>query len=308
MTRLGELLGKGLLEVWREAPDGSWSTLTEESEVTLEAAAEAARGAVGVWMPDEGEPVVLGHGELLARFHEAAGDDMTNWRYGDAGDRIPVAFGQTWGVGEHLFRCDDLEAPAHESGYLVGLPAFDMVYSDPPWDAGNARAFRTKAGKGRAVDFEAFVGRLADVFRRARGDVWCEMGNRLHEQQIALLKRAGAHVCDVWECVYYGGPRTCRIVRLRWRAKGEARAGPHPPAPWMGNMSGEAVTRYALSLYPAGQTVLDPCCGMGMTAKYCLEHGHRFVGVELNPRRLANAIDLVAKATGIEAELVGEAE
>ena len=46
----------------------------------------------------------------------------------------------------------------------------------------------------------------------------------------------------------------------------------------------------------AGQTVLDPCCGMGYTAKFALENNLIFRGNEINGKRLQCTIDKLEKA------------
>src|SRR5579872_6851220 len=90
---------------------------------------------------------------------------MVRWTYGDAGDRYKVQPGDIWAVGDHRLGCADLEF-GQVAEFCRRFGPWDIFYSDPPWNAGNAKAFRTKAAAEtpsiatRVVDFPAFLGRI----------------------------------------------------------------------------------------------------------------------------------------------------
>ena len=116
---------------------------------------------------------------------------MSPWHYASTGGlNYPVQPGDVWRAGPHVIACGDLEAG--DGLRLVdkfGAP--DLVYSDPPWNDGNAGAFRTKAGTPRQVNFTAFLDQLLTVVRMARRDVFLEMGlaNAPHLMDLALDRK-----------------------------------------------------------------------------------------------------------------------
>ncbi|WP_165071389.1 site-specific DNA-methyltransferase [Desulfovibrio sp. ZJ200] len=47
---------------------------------------------------------------------------------------------------------------------------------------------------------------------------------------------------------------------------------------------------------PAGGFVLDPFCGSGTVGQVCIEEGHRFIGIEINPDYVAMAENRIGAA------------
>jgi hypothetical protein len=52
----------------------------------------------------------------------------------------------------------------------------------------------------------------------------------------------------------------------------------------------------ALKPFENAKTITDPCCGLGYTARYAVEHGMAFYGNELNAKRLEKTIEKLRKS------------
>lgn len=220
------------------------------------------------------------------------------WTYGDAGDEYPVRVGDVWRVGHHVLACADLET-GQVGRFVDEYGPVDVCYADPPWDKGNARSFRTKAQVGRAVDFDLFLVSLVDVAQRA-DHAYIEMGKR----NVVALQQTIEGMCgtvrDVWDIMYYR-VKPCHLVGATFR-----NADDYPEHGDYTGLDDDHTPDETLSRYPAGRVVLDPCTGRGNTPIAAHKHGHRFIGTELHPRRLAVTIKKMIDTYSLTAEKIGQ--
>ncbi len=216
---------------------------------------------------------------------------MAEWKYGVAGDIYPVKLGDLWLCGNHEFQCNDFQ---NIKGWINGLfesKYADVVYCDPPWNAGNATAFRTKAGMPSKVIFGTFLRNLARVIQDCKGNVFLEMGVKEENEVCTVMEDAGARLLKVWEITYYK-KRPCRLGMFTWREKADEIEL---------DLDGwdEELTPYeVLRQYPKGSKVYDPCCGRGLTSRAAEKAGLKSMGLELAPRRMADALMRMEKLTG----------
>jgi hypothetical protein len=227
--------------------------------------------------------------------------------YGPDADAYPVQPGDVWRVGLHRIACLDLQGAAHAAAWAMELAAEGgcaMAFSDPPWNAGNARSFRTKAGldgdKGRAVDFADLMARIIGVLAQVvpQGPVWMEMGNASAPAVETMLAEAGWPILDRWPVVYYQ-TKPCSLIRA---ARAGAPLGPTGPA----GQDEPFFTAFAVARdCPPGQRVFDPCAGRGLTAVTAAQAGRVFRGAELNPRRISVTLAKLARLTDQPAEREG---
>jgi len=156
----------------------------------------------------------------------------------------------------------------------------DAIYTDPPWGSANLKYWRTMNGeRGAAVDWQAFLNRLFTIFKThcPFGPWYIETGTRfvtdvIDASPISCSKR--------WKCRYRAGSKWLPNVLLLF-------GGVEPKATLAeSKRTGLPLVLWALGDMPPGSTVLDPCCGLGTTAKACLRLGLNFCGNELNPNRL----------------------
>ena len=186
-------------------------------------------------------------------------------------------------IGQHKLLCGDLTQGAVRT--LMGEERADVVYVDPPWGPGMLQAFATMNARGSAphLSWPDFLRVFCDAVveaRAPRAPVFVEMGwkwapdlDRAMED-VGLLRRRcwpityGSKSAPRWNAITLYGPDDVALEM------------PDPP-------HGEAVTRAVLAaVVRPGKVVLDPCTGLGMTARVTHKLGGVFRGVELNPERL----------------------
>ena len=206
---------------------------------------------------------------------------VKSWQYGTEWENYPIESGQVWETGEHRVRAGDLMDDAALAWVLAQNA--DFMYVDPPWNQGNISSFFTKAGRqGLAPDFWQFLGRVVEVASRVKCDSWIEMGNQNIDRLKSLVQSRGGSVIADWKVVYYR-TQPSRLIQVSW-------GNPAVEGLDLHGIDDEETPFKVCEALPAASKVLDVCAGKGLTAEGALKYGHTFVGLELNPRRLAHAI------------------
>lgn len=198
-------------------------------------------------------------------------------------------------IGQHRLLCGDITAGA--VAQLLGDERADVIYSDPPWGPGNQQYWHTMNSRGSVprTSWPDFLGAFCGVcaaYCKPEAPVFVEMGMRWADQLDAAMDAVGLPRRGRW-IVTYGpkskplpvtlnlyGPRDLDI-RIRM---------PEPP-------HGEPVTRAAMErVCHPGAIVLDPCTGLGMTARITHRLGGIFRGTELNQARIERTAAWLRKA------------
>ena len=223
------------------------------------------------------------------------------WTYGRGGDIYPVEPGDHWMVGDALFICGDITVLSYQ--WLRDL-GYDLVYSDPPWNQGNMRSFRTKAALLDDMPFARFLDSFADLVS-AVPEAYVETSTFDRDiSQDAIgrhLESRGMYRVEQWIGTYY---KRHPMLLSRWGHVGmslPAFAGLDLSGYDDDDMPDAVLARYS------GKTVFDPCTGQGLTARAAYRQGHRFIGTELHPRRMADALLRQAELTGETPRQVSEA-
>lgn len=170
----------------------------------------------------------------------------------------------------------------------------DLVYTDPPWGPGLLSAFQTMAEKKdnttvtRHSHREFLPAFLRECARWSPNIVVVEYGIQWAREVELAARDAGLELVRTLQ-THYGRPERPQHIHIFAK-------GAHPP---VSNALVEDVARLRkwrivdriLREYvPPGGVVLDPCCGLGLTARAALENHLTFLGNELNGYRLGRTI------------------
>ncbi len=203
------------------------------------------------------------------------------WSYGDAWERFPIEQGEVWGVPTtgSMVAVHNIFEP---------LPEFmltaDLLFIDPPWNLSNVNSFYTKAGRDDHLDSfsafeEALFTRIDDIAPRV---CYLEVGFQAVDRwQAALSNRYP--IVQRWQVTYYRKHR-CYILR-----------GGHD-GPQSHDFTGmdEAKVIHLVGQVEKYTVMGDMCMGRGLVGLAAHAAGRRFVGTELNKRRLAVLLSKLA--------------
>lgn len=186
-------------------------------------------------------------------------------------------------VGPHRLEVGDIHYGAVERVMAGGLA--DVIYSDPPWGPALLQMFATMNEPGSRpvvgwIRFLATFCGLCAAHRAPGAPVFVEMGLQWVDELDSIMGQHGLQSQRRW-VVTYGSKKSPRPSTLSlYGEKCIDVRMPEPP-------HGEGVTLAALSaVVKPGSVVLDPCTGLGMTARITHKLGGHFRGTELNPKRM----------------------
>lgn len=209
---------------------------------------------------------------------------MPDWNYGDAYLRHPCDRG--------IIEFDDGSMVcAHD--IFNPLPEFmgnaDLIFTDSPWNTGNLKSFYTKAGidpSGQA--FERFYHRLFECVAEIRPKVcYLEIGKEYLANYIVEMRRLYPAVTFYNTTYYHASSNLCYVVR------GGAKRAKRP----FDNMDEESVIEW-ICKNEEYDRIGDLCMGRGLVGLNAYINRRRFVGTELNHRRLSVLVENIVKAGG----------
>lgn len=213
---------------------------------------------------------------------------MPDWSYGNAIERFPVAMGQLISMTDGSFLM------AHD--ILNGLPDFmkkaDLVFTDGPWNQGNMHSFYTKAAQTFATTYLAFQKALFSAIAEVHPRLcFLEIGKEFLGEYLLAMKRLYKHVTVYNSTYYHKKDRLCYIVqgaekRVNLRLDGIDEE--------------DAIS--AIAAQCEYETAGDFCIGRGLVALAAGRNHRKFVGTELNPKRLAVTLERLHQI-GIEVQL-----
>ncbi len=188
-------------------------------------------------------------------------------------------------IGPHRVLCGDITQGAVTA--LMGDERADIVYSDPPWGPGNQQYWHTMRERGAAprtswTDFLGHLARAVAAARKPDAPVFLEMGLRWTDDLDAAMRAVGLPLIERWGIFY--GPKSKPLPNALMLF------GAHPrhPVRLPKGARGQPITEAVFDAVECpGAIVLDPCTGLGMTARCATERAMIFRGVEMNAARLA---------------------
>lgn len=223
---------------------------------------------------------------------------MAIWKYSNKHELYPVEFGDVWEVSGHRFICGDLQGTNNCIFEDAKKLKPDLMFTDPPWNDGNAKAFRTKSGvdgeSGKRVDVASLISLVLGIAAERRILAYCEGGVKEQEMNKRIIERLGGKVAKVYSITYMSAKRPCLLYAADFREI--------PKDDYVDGINGrdEAYVEDAVVSHHMPKLIIDPCGGRGGTAHCAARHGVRSLTSELSPYRMAEAIWRVAMETGGE--------
>lgn len=168
-----------------------------------------------------------------------------------------------------------------------------IVYSDPPWNPGNEKWWRRHAKLDPPIAYDRFLDAWCECVALCNAThIFCEQSiNQKHRQ----LMLAATERCKKWQLplieewtVFYGNPRRPNTLM---------HFGNDPLKEDPSGLNGETMVAKVFGALPLtpGDTIVDPCIGLGTTSRQAHKHGFNCIGSELNPKRLERTIAWLTK-------------
>ena len=179
-----------------------------------------------------------------------------------------------------------------------------ILYCDPPWGEGMAKYFKTLAERmtgteTRQITCKEILENILDLaVKNVRGHVFIEYGCRWEAELVGMCKACLFNV-RVFRRAYHSGSRPLPQILVYGGTSSEWRYPAEDPVE-----SDNAVNEIISIMRPVAQSgavVLDPCCGMGNTAKAAVALGMRFFGNEFNMARLEKTAAFLRRHGNTEA-------
>jgi hypothetical protein len=207
---------------------------------------------------------------------------MSKWNYGDAYKRHPI---------------DPDKAIVFEDGSQVKvhnifdpLPDFmrqaDLMFVDPPWNLGNLNTFYTKAERDDYQrSFETFYKRLFECIAEISPKTcYVEVGKEYLAEFITEMKQIYKQVTFYNSSYYHRKENMCYLVR------GSAKRKKLP----LDYMDEEDIIAWVCANEDY-DCIGDLCMGRGLVGIHAHANGKRFVGTELNHKRLSVLLEALSK-------------
>lgn len=207
---------------------------------------------------------------------------LAKWNYGDAYLRHPI------GPDQIAVFEDGSRLKVHN--IFDPLPEFmkdaDLIFVDPPWNLGNLNTFYTKAGRTDYQDsFVAFYKRLFDCIAEI-SPITCyvEVGKEYLSGFIQEMESIYRHVTFYNSSYYHKRENICYVIR------GSSKRAKIP----LDYMDEEDIIAWVCKNEDY-QCIGDLCMGQGLVGFHAAKNGKRFVGTELNHKRLSVLLEKLHK-------------
>jgi hypothetical protein len=204
---------------------------------------------------------------------------MAKWNYGDAYKRHPIQEGVAVFPDGSKLKTHNIFDPLPDFMYEA-----DCIFVDPPWNVGNLNSFYTKADRDDYhKEFEPFYRRLFACIKDIQPKVcYIEVGKEYLAEFIVEMKKQFRHV-TFYNSTYYHRPENlCYIIRGSDKRK---------KLPLDGMDEEDAIAWICAN--EDYTCIGDLCMGLGLVATYAHKNGKKFVGTELNHKRLSVVLEKI---------------
>lgn len=181
-------------------------------------------------------------------------------------------------IGTGIIKAHDIFNPLPEF-----MKQADVIFCDPPCSQSNIRSFYTKADLLLSSNYERFVVRLFDCIREINPKiVFFEVFQSNKDRFIAEIKDIYPKV-KVYDSFYYNNRKNkCWIIQ-----------GSYEDFDLGVDDINEDKYIEEICKNVDYECIGDLCMGMGLVGWYSNKHNKRFVGTELNQKRLAVLIESI---------------
>lgn len=215
--------------------------------------------------------------------NERGGRIVADWNYGDAFKRYPLD------NTPYIFD-DGNNSTIKVHNIFEPLPSFmfeaDCIFVDPPWNVGNLNTFYTKAEiYNRVQNFETFYGRLFECIQEISPKTcYVEIGKEYLDKFIDKLKEIYKYVNFYNSTYYHQKNNKCYVIRGSNKFT----------KPKLDDMDEEDIIKWICENEDYS-CIGDLCMGRGLVGLYAYKNGKKFVGTELNHKRLSVLVERIVK-------------
>lgn len=176
--------------------------------------------------------------------------------------------------------------------WTVELPDFmleaDTLFIDPPWSMGNVNTFYHKADEPhlQGIDFEGFSLKLFErIDAIAPKFLFIEMGKEFLAWYLIECQKRFKYVTFYNSTYYRKRENKCYVIHATNQFKLRRYKE-------LEDMDEEAIIRWLCTNHQA-DCIGDLCMGTGLVGKYAYLNNRKFVGTELNKKRLALLVKFI---------------
>ncbi len=210
---------------------------------------------------------------------------MSKWEYGGAYKRHPISEYEvvTFDNGSKL-KVHDIFEPLPEF-----MKEADLIFVDPPWNLGNLNTFYTKAEQieNHKNSFEKFYKRLFTLIKDISPHTcYVEVGKEYLPEFVVEMRSIYPKVTFYNSTYYKKNP--CYIVR------GSNKKGKQPKLDGID----EADVIEWICANEDYECIGDLCMGQGLVGEHAYKNNKKFVGTELNHKRLSVLVEKIYKMSG----------
>ena len=169
-----------------------------------------------------------------------------------------------------------------------------IIYSDPPWGAGNLKYWQTMNTKANNVpqvniDFDEFLNKIFSISKQyCKELLFVEYGVRWHDEIKQMADRYGFVNIDTLKCQYKSGSRLLPLdLHIFSKPNVKVQIDPAWRLDVYETHGYKTLTTALKPFVEENEIILDMCCGMGYTAQIAIDYNMQFRGNEINEKRLA---------------------
>lgn len=194
------------------------------------------------------------------------------YEYEGAYNEYPIQEGTALFSDGSMLKTHDIFNPLPKFMYEA-----DILFVDSPWNKSNYATFYTKADIIPVFDYDKFIIRLFECIRLIN-PVTCylEIGKEYLQEYMQNLKKIYPYVTVYNSTYYHNKNNICYVIRGSRKHK----------KPSLDNID-EADIIKEICKYESFECIGDLCMGQGLLALAAFESNHKFVGTELNHKRLS---------------------